>query len=164
MIWEIQPSKHCSMPLILSAKTPRPARVRTQTGTSNGNRIEIATWTVKCLETLNQDGPDSFVSPLNPYSRSGLLHLSLDSVIIHGASGVKGATDLHGKALVLIFTLVIRVDGQDRDLNYVQITTHCMYLWGMTDPLNELPLNGNRNDTYISELFTSNVCGEVYLE
>jgi hypothetical protein len=75
-------------------------------------------------------------------------------VIIHGASGVKGARDLHGKALVLIFTLVIRVDGQDRELNYVQITTHCMCLWGMTDRPNELPRSGNRNDTYIAELFT----------
>lgn len=97
-IWEVRHFRHCSTPVILSVKIPRPAR-----GTSVGKLIEIANSATKCF---SQDGQDSYSEPLSQIS---LPYLPLNSMVIHGAGGVNGARNLHGKARVLIFTLVFRM-------------------------------------------------------
>jgi hypothetical protein len=70
-----------------------------------GKLIEIANSAIKCF---SQDGQDSYSNPL---SRISLRYLPLNSMVIHGAGGVNGARDSHGKARVLIFTLVFRMTG-----------------------------------------------------
>jgi hypothetical protein len=47
------------MPVILSAKIPRPARARMRTDINVENLTEITVWMTKCLEILSQDGRDS---------------------------------------------------------------------------------------------------------